>query len=79
MFKRYKEAIHRSDTIIKLYCNRYDNRYSTEGIVKFMLGHLTFSPVSLETFRFASMSHLLPSNIRLTPADAFWERGKAVN
>lgn len=38
------------------------------------LGHLTFSPVSLETFRFASMSHLLPSNIRLTPADAFWEK-----
>lgn len=35
---------------------------------------LTFSPTSLETLRFASISHLLPSNMRLTPADAFWGR-----
>lgn len=40
---------------------------------------LTFSPVSFETFLFASMSHLLPSNIRLTPAEAFWEERAAMN
>lgn len=37
---------------------------------------LTFSPTSLDTFRFASMSHLLPSSMRLTPADAFWVQKK---
>lgn len=43
---------------------------------KFNLEYLTFSPLSLETCRLSLMSHLLPSTIFSTSAEACWAHKK---
>lgn len=43
---------------------------------KFNLERLTFSPLSLETCRLSLMSHLLPSTIFSTSAEACWAHKK---
>jgi len=64
--------------LLRTWMDKERHLFSNYILVVCMTTALTFSPTSVDTFRLVSISHLLPSNIRLTPADAFWETQKII-